>query len=108
MMKKSEIINKVHSFLILYFLFGWIFESQRQYLVLLLPSLQYQFLMNNNDCLLTQYENKLLKEEKNDKIMESFVETKLKQLNITVSSRIRESIIHTAVFSSFLLSYYLM
>lgn len=107
-MKKSEIINKVHSFLILYFLFGWIFESQRQYLVLLLPSLQYQFLMNNNDCLLTQYENKLLKEEKNDKIMESFVETKLKQLNITVSSRIRESIIHTAVFSSFLLSYYLM
>ena len=108
MMKKSEIINKVHSFLILYFLFGWIFESQRQYLVLLLPSLQYQFLMNNNDCLLTQYENKLLKEEKNDKIMESFVETKLKQLNITISSRIRESIIHTAVFSSFLLSYYLM
>ena len=107
-MKKSEIINKVHSFLILYFLFGWIFESQRQYLVLLLPSLQYQFLMNNNDCLLTQYENKLLKEEKNDKIMESFVETKLKQLNITVSSRIRESIIHTAIFSSFLLSYYLM
>ena len=107
-MKKSEIINKVHSFLILYFLFGWIFESQRQYLVLLLPSLQYQFLMNNNDCLLTQYENKLLKEEKNDKIMESFVETKLKQLNITVSSRIRESIIHTTVFSSFLLSYYLM
>ena len=108
MMKKSEIINKVHSFLILYFLFGWIFESQRQYLVLLLPSLQYQFLMNNNDCLLTQYENKLLKEEKNDKVMESFVETKLKQLNITVSSRIRESIIHTAIFSSFLLSYYLM
>ena len=107
-MKKSAIINKVHSFLILYFLFGWIFESQRQYLVLLLPSLQYQFLMNNNDCLLTQYENKLLKEEKNDKIMESFVETKLKQLNITVSSRIRESIIHTAIFSSFLLSYYLM
>ena len=107
-MKKSEIVNKMHSFLILYFLFGWIFESQRQYLVLLLPSLQYQFLMNNNDCLLTQYENKLLKEEKNDKVMESFVETKLKQLNITVSSRIRESIIHTAVFSSFLLSYYLM
>ena len=54
------------------------------------------------------HEKATIKEEKNDKVMESFVETKLKQLNITVSSRIRESIIHTAVFSSFLLNYYLM
>jgi len=108
MMKKSEIVNKMHSMIIIYLLFGWIFESQRQYLILLLPTIQYQFLMNNNECLLTQFENKLLKEEKNDKVMESFVETKLKQLNISVSSRIRESIIHTAVFGSFLLNYYLM
>ena len=107
-MKKSEIVNKMHSMIIIYLLFGWIFESQRQYLILLLPTIQYQFLINNNNCLLTQFENELLKQEKNDKVMESFVETKLKQLNISVSSRIRESIIHTAIFSSFLLNYYLM
>ena len=46
-MKKSEIVNKIHSVIIVYLLCGWIFESQREYLVFLLPSLQYQFLMTS-------------------------------------------------------------
>ena len=61
-MKKSEIIDKLHSVLIIYFLFGWMIESQRLNLVLLLPTLQFQFLMNNNECLLTSLENKYLNE----------------------------------------------
>ena len=107
-MKKSEIVNKIHSCLIVYFLCGWIFESQRKNLVLLLPSLQYQFLMNNNECLLTQYENKLLKEEKSDEVIESFIETKLKQINLNISPKIREYIIHSSIYASFALSYFLM
>ena len=59
-MKKSEIIDKLHSLTIIYLLFGWMIESQRLNLVLLLPTLQFQFLMNNNECLLTSLENKYL------------------------------------------------
>ena len=107
-MKKSEIVNKIHSVIIVYLLCGWIFESQREYLVFILPTIQYQFLMNNNECLLTRYENKLLKEEKSDKVIESFIETKFRQLNLNISPRVREYIIHTAVFGSFAASYFLM
>ena len=52
-MKKSEIFDKLNSLTIIYLLFGWMIESQRLNLVLLLTTFQFQFLMNNNECLLT-------------------------------------------------------
>ena len=107
-MKKSEIIDKLHSVLIIYFLFGWMIESQRLNLVLLLPTLQFQFLMNNNECLLTSLENKYLSEEKSDEQIESFVDKKLKQINISVRPFIREYITHSSVYMSFLISYCLI
>ena len=66
-MKKSEIVSKIHGSIILYLLGGWIFESQRKYLVFFLPTIQFQFLVNNNLCILTQLERKLLIQEKEDK-----------------------------------------
>ena len=57
-MKKSEIISYTHSSVILYLLFGWMFENQRENLLLLLPTIQFQFLINDNSCILTQLENK--------------------------------------------------
>lgn len=114
---KPEIINKIHSLIVIYILFGWIIESQRVYLVLFLPTLQFQFLINNNKCLLTQLEAKLLKEEKKDNNEEddeddeddkSFINKKLKQFGINLNPMIREYIIHGSVYSSFLISYYLM
>tara|TARA_Y100001970_G_scaffold282643_1_gene395909 strand:+ start:777 stop:1106 length:330 start_codon:yes stop_codon:yes gene_type:complete len=109
-MKKSKIINNLHSIIILYLLTGWIFESQRKYLVFFLPSLQFQFLVNNNKCLLTQLENKFLIDEKEekDKNNESFVEKKFKQFNITISSDIIEYIVNSSVYLSFVISYTLM
>ena len=62
-MKRSEMISYFHSILIVYFLFGWMIESQRKYLIFLLPSMQYQFLVNNNECFLTQLENQYLTKE---------------------------------------------
>ena len=106
-MKKSEIIDKLHSLIIIYLLFGWMIESQRSNLVLLLPTLQFQFLMNNNESLLTNLENKYLHEEKDEQI-ESFVDKKLKQINISVRPFIREYIINSSVYMSFLMSYCLM
>ena len=106
-MKKSEIIDKLHSVIIIYLLFGWMIASQRSNLVLLLPTLQFQFLMDNNECLLTNLENQYLIEEKSEQI-ESFVDKKLKQININVRPFIREYIIHSSIYLSFLMSYCLM
>ena len=55
-MNNSEIVNKFHGPVVLYLLSGWIFESQRKYLVFFIPTIQFQFLINNNMCILTQLE----------------------------------------------------
>ena len=120
-MKKSDIVNKIHSGIVIYLLFGWVIADQRKYLVLLLPSLQYQFLLNNNKCLLTQLEQKFRENEtyeeqgkNNDSqaMMEnqddSFIGKKMKQFNIHLSEEIREYIIHSTVYISFLINYSLM
>ena len=110
-MKKSSVVNKIHTGLIIYSLFGWLFQSQRNILVLLLPTLQYQFLVNDNNCVLTQLENKFLKEEnkENDKeiIYDSFIGEKIKKYNLTINDKQRELIIHSSVYVSFLISYFM-
>ena len=74
-------INMIHDFTSLYFLFGWLIPSQRINLVLLLPTLQYQFLVNNNMCVLTQLENKYsLEKDKTD----SYIDKKLKEYGIII------------------------
>lgn len=116
-MKKSDIISYTHSSVILYLLLGWFFENQRQNLILLLPSIQFQFLINDNNCILTQLENKFLKEEKkedkkeddnNEVIIDSFVGKKLKEYNIDVAEKTREMVVHGFTYGSFLLNYYLV
>ena len=98
-MKNSEIVANIHGFVIFYLLFGGLFYSQSRFLVWFLPTLQYQFLVNNNTCLLTQLEDKLKIEEKlengddnkddnkDDKIKsEGFVDGILKKHNIVIES----------------------
>ena len=108
-MKKSEIVSKIHSSLIVYMVIGWLIESQRKYLVLLLPTVQFQFLVNNDECVITQLENKFLKEgKKEDKVKESFVDSQLKYFNIHLEPHIRKNMIYGCVYGSFLMSYFLM
>lgn len=104
-MNKAEIINMIHNFSSLYFLFGWIIPSQRVNLVLLIPTLQYQFLVNNNTCILTQLENKYsLEKDKTD----SYVDKKLKDYNIEIDKIYLERIINSSLYMSFLISYSFM
>ena len=104
-----QMIDYIHSMILLYILFGLIFESQRKLLVVFLPTIQFQFLMNDNNCLLTQLENKLLKDEKKDiELNESFTDKKLKEYNIHLPSKSREYMIHSVTYISFLLNYYMM
>lgn len=110
-MKNYEIVNKIHSSLIIYLLLGGFFPSQREFLVLFLPTLQFQFLINDNTCVLTQLENKLIKYEKEDVKKEEsggFVDSKLKEYNIHVDPVKREIAIHTFIYCCFLANYFTM
>ena len=103
--QKVLFINRFHSIFSSYLLFGWIFESQRKVLVFIIPTLQFQFLVNNNMCILTQLENRYLKEEKKE---DSFVGKKLAEYKIELSDRKREIMINGLIYLSFSLSYWWM
>ena len=119
-MQYSKIVHNFHLATVVYLLFGWILPSQRIILVFLIPSTQFQWLLNDNQCVLTQMEHLLLKNEKqvakkkDDKdddeeiVDDSFIGTTLKKCNIDLSDRIRETVINCCVYGSFLMSYCLM
>jgi hypothetical protein len=100
--KISEMIHMIHNFTSVYFLFGWMIPSQRVNLVLLIPSLQYQFLVNNNMCVLTQLENYYSEEKEKTN---SFTDKKLKEYGISMSDINRERMINSFLYLSFLISY---
>ena len=102
--QKVLFINRFHSIFASYLLFGWIFVSQRQVLVFLIPTVQFQFLVNDNMCILTQLENRYLKDEKKG---DSFVGKKLAEYHIELSDRKREIMINGLIYLSFCISYWM-
>ncbi len=114
-MKQSQIVHYFHLTLVVYMLFGWVLQSQRIILIFLIPTTQFHWLINDNQCMFTQLENKLLnnekkKDEKNAEEIQhdSFVGSMLQKCNIDLSERIRETVINCCVYSSFLISYCLL
>jgi len=120
-MKQSEVMHYFHLTLIMYMLFGWVIPSQRTILVFFLPTVQFQWLVNDNQCIFTQLEEQLLngeikkddtkkvEDEKAEDIEHaSFVGSMLRKYNIDLSDRIRDTVINCCVYSSFLMSYCLM
>tara|TARA_B110000285_G_scaffold80555_1_gene92970 strand:+ start:1462 stop:1821 length:360 start_codon:yes stop_codon:yes gene_type:complete len=110
-MKYSNIVNYIHSLLIFYLLFGGFFINQRGILVVLIPTLQYQFLINNNKCILTQLEEKLInrenKKDNENKIdneikIDSFIFTKMKEYNIIIEPVLRDRLINTLLYCLFI------
>lgn len=108
-MNKSEIISKIHIISIWYLIFGWIFQSQRIILVFLIPTIQFQWLINNNQCVLTQIEQKLLREKTNENIIhDSFIGGMLKKYNLDMTEKNRELLINCVLYSSFIISYFMV
>ena len=111
-MKKSQIAQYFHLTFVIYMLFGWILQSQRIILVFVIPTTQFQWLINDNQCIFTQLEKKLLNDEKKKDAEEiqhdSFVGSMLQKCNIDLSDRIRETVVNCCVYSSFLISYCLL
>ena len=120
-MKQSQIVHYFHLTLVVYMLFGWVLQSQRIILVFMIPTTQFHWLINDNQCIFTQLEKKLLNDEKKkddskkadskkaEEIQhDSFVGSMLQKCNIDLSERIRETVINCCVYSSFLISYCLL
>ena len=114
-MKQSQVVHYFHLTLVVYMLFGWVLQSQRIILIFLIPTTQFQWLINDNQCIFTQLEKKLLndekkKDEKNAEEIQhdSFVRSMLQKCNIDLSDRIRETVVNCCVYSSFLISYCLL
>tara|TARA_B100000900_G_scaffold167726_1_gene142396 strand:- start:218 stop:637 length:420 start_codon:yes stop_codon:yes gene_type:complete len=64
MIKKSEIINKIHIVVYLYLVFGWLFSlTSCKILLFFSPTVMAQWGINNDRCILTQLEEKYRKEE---------------------------------------------
>ena len=101
---KVYLINKFHSIFSSYLLFGWLIESQRKILVFIIPTIQFQFLVNNNMCILTQLENRYLKDEKKG---DSFIGKKLKEYQIEMSDRKMEIMSNSLIYLSFFISYWI-
>ena len=130
MIKFSRWVNRLHSGFIIYLLTGFLIKSQRSVLVLVIPTLQFQFLTNNNKCIMTQLENKLIeiedandkdkkdedkKDDKDDKKDDkddkkepvSFIDKKMKEFNINISPDNQERLVNCILYGSFLLNYFL-
>lgn len=133
MIKFSRWVNRLHSGFIIYLLTGFLIKSQRSVLVLVIPTLQFQFLTNNNKCIMTQLENKLIEiEDANDKDKKdedkkdedekdgddkdkkdvkkepvSFIDKKMKEFNINISPDNQERLVNCILYGSFLLNYFL-
>jgi hypothetical protein len=101
--QKVILISRVHTAFTFYLLLGCLIESQRKVLVFIIPTLQFQFLVNNNMCILTQLENRYLKEEEKK---DSFIGKKLAEYQIEISDRKREIMINGLIYLSFFISYW--
>lgn len=92
---------------------GGILESHRSFLVLLIPTLQFQFLLNDNKCILTQLEERLINNERNEDNkkelqLDTFVNRKLLEYNININPVIKDRLIHTTLYFLFLGNYFMM
>ena len=110
-MNTSKVVNYIHHFFLIYLFMGGILESQRSFLVLIIPTLQFQFLLNDNKCILTQLEERLINNERNgdDKKeiqIDGFINRKLVDYNVNV--KIDDMLLHITLYSLFLGNYFMM
>ena len=126
MIKKSQLVNKIHMIICIYLVTGWLFSDiSCKILLFSSPTVMTQWGINNNLCILTQLENKYKKEEeeqfkikllkKNDnKIIEkektkenlSFIGNTFKKMGINISPRGITILTYVFAYHSFIQSYY--
>lgn len=110
MINKSEIINKLHLIVYLYIVFGWLIsEANCKFLLFFSPTVITQWGVNNNECVLTQLENKYIREEnKEEKDIkeETFLRRLCDKYNINISENVLDKLTYMVAYHSFLQSYW--
>lgn len=119
MLKLSEIVNKFHLFLSGYIVCGWMFSDIHSKILLgLIPSVYGNWLVNDNKCLLTVLEHKLIEVEEvdskkddskkgddNEEVYEGFFLKILKSRGIDINNDDLNKILTVISYHSFLQSY---
>lgn len=99
----ADRINNIHLALCAYSCIGWLSVYHSGILVFLLPTMQFNWLMDDNKCCMTRLEN-YFRRSKGDKSI-GFIENKLKEYNIEVKDVNIDKCINIVTYILFILSY---
>ena len=99
----ADRINNLHLALCCYSSVGWLSEYHSRILVFLLPSMLFNWLMDDNQCWITRLEN-YFRINKDDKSI-GFIENKLKEYNIELKDVNIDKCINIVTYILFILSY---
>ena len=122
MLKLSEIVNKFHLFLSGYIVVGWMFSDIHSKILLgLIPSVYGNWLVNDNKCLLTVLEHKLIeveeskeldskkddskKDDEEEEVYEGFFLKMIKSHGIDINNDDLNKVLTVISYHSFLQSY---
>ena len=98
----ADRINNLHLLLCFYSCIGWMSSYHSQILVLLLPSMMFNWLMDDDNCWMTRLENKF-RVDKTKKI--GFVNTKIKEYGYELTDTDVNKLVNVWTYILFLLSY---
>ena len=99
----ADRINNLHLALCCYSSVGWLSQYHSRILVFLLPSMMFNWLMDDNKCCVTRLEDYFrVNKEKNG---EGFIENKLKSNNVDLKGIDIDKCISGITYVLFLLSY---
>ena len=96
-------INNLHSIITLYVIFGWISIYHCKILIVFIPSMYLNWLIDDGECCINRLENyfRIKQIQK-----EGFINSKLKSINIHINKQTLNYIIDITSYISFLISYY--
>jgi len=110
-MLTSSLVNYFHSGVSGYIVLGWMLNDiiHSKILLLFIPSIYVNWLIDNNRCLLTRLENYYIKKElSNSKKVQNddgFIKNKLKNMNIEISDENIHILSVLVIFHTFIQSY---
>ena len=99
----ADRINNIHLALCAYSCIGWLSEYHSRILVFLLPSMLFNWLMDDNQCWMTRLENYFRINNDNESM--GFIENKLKAYNIQLKDIDIDKCINIVTYILFILSY---
>ena len=99
----ADRINNLHLALCCYSSVGWLSQYHSRILVFLLPSMMFNWLMDDNQCWMTRLEDYFRVNK--EKVKGGFIENKLKSYNVELKDIDIDKIINVYTYVLFLLSY---